>query len=431
MEMFRLAEITLAFGREKLKFNLASKHFWEVLKPKDFVADQSPEDLISRSLNNPTDSKPFDQIFRANDKTLIIVPDKTRNCGAQVFLPVLIERLNRCGVTDSDIKIMLANGSHTSHTTEEIEKIAGPKILDRIEIVEHDSKNSNELTFLGTTKFETPIFINRQVLAADFVIVAGAALHHYFAGYGGGPKMINPGCAGYETITKNHALTIDPESGTMHPKCRAGVLEGNPVQEDIEDSMRFVKGDFLFETILNEQSEIARVVCGDLVRAHKEACDIVDEHYKIPIHEKAEFVLVSCGGFPKDINFIQAHKSIQNAFQAVKEGGVILILAECEQGIGSETFLDWFNYSDDSSFKEALVNNFTLNATTAVSLKMKTRAVKIVLVSTLPEDVVKRLGILPAANLEEGWEIARKLLPHNFNCFVIPNGSLTLPHLMS
>lgn len=431
MEMFRLAEITLAFGHEKLKFDLASKHFLEVLKPKDFVSNQSPEDLISRSLNNPTHSKPFGQIFRANHKTLILVPDKTRNCGAQVFLPVLIERLNRSGVTDSDIKIMLANGSHTSHTTEEIEKIVGPKILDRIEIVEHDSKNSNELTFLGTTKFETPIFINRQVLAADFVMVAGAALHHYFAGYGGGPKMINPGCAGYETITKNHALTIDSENGTMHPRCRAGVLEGNPVQEDIEDSMRFVKVAFLFETILNEQGEIAKVVCGDLVRAHKEACEIVDAHYKIPIHEKAELVVVSCGGFPKDINFIQAHKSIQNAFQAVKEGGVILVLAECEQGVGSETFLDWFNYPDESSFRGALANNFTLNATTALSLKMKTRAVKIVLVSTLPENLVVKLAMLPAADLDEGWKIARKLLSDNFKCFVIPNGSLTLPQLIS
>jgi len=426
-----LAEITLACGREKLKFNLASKHFLDILRPKDLLENQSSEDLISRSLNNPTYSKPFGQIFRANHKTVIIVPDKTRNCGAQVFLPVLIDKLNHSGVTDSDIKIMLANGSHISHTSEEIEKIVGPKILDRIEIVEHDSKNSNELTFLGVTKFETPIFINRQVLAADFVIVAGAASHHYFAGYGGGPKMVNPGCAGYETITKNHALTIDSESGKIHPKCRAGVIEGNPVQEDIKDSMRFVKVDFLFETILNEQGEIAKVGCGDLFQAHKEACEIVDEHYKIPIHGKADLVVVSCGGFPKDINFIQAHKSIQNAFQAVKEGGVILVLAECEQGIGSETFLDWFNYPDDSSFREALINHFTLNATTAVSLKMKTRAAKIVIVSILPENVVKRLDMLPAANLEEGWKMARKLLPANFRCFVIPNGSLTLPQLIS
>ncbi len=140
---------------------------------------------------------------------------------------------------------------------------------------------------------------------------------------------------------------------------------------------------------------------------------------------------MSCGGFPKDINFIQAHKSIQNAFQAVKEGGVILILAECEQGIGSETFLDWFNYSDESSFRGALANNFTLNATTALSLKMKTRAVKIVLVSTLPENLVVKLAMLPAADLGEGWKIAGKLLPENFKCFVIPNGSLTLPQLIS
>lgn len=426
-----MAEITLACGRGKLRFNLAAKHFWDILKPKAFVENQSSEDLISQSLNNPTHSKPFGQIFRTDRKTLIIVPDKTRNCGAPVFLPLLIEKLNQSGVTDSDIKIMLANGSHISHTSEEIEKIVGPKIPHRIEIIEHDCKNSNELTFLGTTKFETPIFINRQVLAADFVIVAGAAVHHYFAGYGGGLKMINPGCAGYETITRNHALTIDSKNGTIDPKCRAGVLAGNPVQEDIKDSMRFVRVDFLFETILDEHGKIVKVVCGDLFRAHEKACEIVDAHYKISIHEKADLVVVSCGGFPRDINFIQAHKSIQNAFQAVKEGGVILVLAECEQGIGSETFLDWFNYPDDSSFREALVNNFTLNATTAVSLKMKTRAVKIVIVSTLPEDVVKRLGMLPAANLEDGWKIARKMLSDNFKGFVIPNGSLTLPQLIS
>ncbi len=424
-----MPEFTLAFGREKSKFKLNSKHFLDVLKPKDFAASKPPRDLISRSLNNPRQSKRVEQIVRANQKTLIVIPDKTRNCGAQVFLPILIERLNQAGVMESDIKIMLANGSHAAHTIEEIKKIVGPKVLEGIEIIEHDSKNAEELVHLGTTKFDTPVFINRRILEADTVIIAGTVLHHYFAGYGGGPKMIAPGCAGYETIRKNHSLTIESSTGTIHPKCRAGLLEGNPIQEDIKDSLRRVKVDFLFETILNEQGEITEVVCGDLYKAHKEACEIVDAHYKIPIHEKAELVVVSCGGFPKDINFIQAHKSIQNAFQGVKEGGVILVLAECEQGIGSETFLNWFDYPNDSSFREALVNNFTLNATTAVSLKTKTQATKVVLVSTLPVDVVRKLDMLPASDLEEGWKIASELLPKDFKCFMMPNGSLTLPHL--
>lgn len=422
-----MAAVTLAIGREKLKFNLASKHILDILRPSGFAASHSPEDLITQSLNNPIDSKPIEQLVRAKQKTLIIIPDKTRACGARVFLPPFIAGLNRLGVADSDVRILLANGSHASQTTEEIEKIVGFEILERIEISEHDSMNSGELVFLGTTKFGTPVAINRRILEAECVIVAGTALHHYFAGYGGGPKMINPGCAGYETITKNHALTIDSSNGMLHPKCRAGILKGNPVQEDIKDSMRFVKVDFLLETILTERGEIAEMVCGDLFKAHEEACEIVDAHYKVAIQEKADLVVVSCGGFPKDINFIQAHKSIQNAFQAVKEGGVILVLAECGQGIGSETFLDWFGYSDDAAFRKAVVENFTLNATTASSLKMKTRAAKIVLVSTLPEEIVRKLGILPASTLEEGWSLVRKMLPENFKCFVVPNGSLTLP----
>lgn len=424
-----MAEFTLAYGLEKLTFTLPSAKVLDILKPRDFSVAFSPEDLISQSLNNPIHSKPFDQIVHTRKKTVIVIPDKTRNCGARVFLPVLIDRLNQIGVADSDIKIILANGSHTSHTTDEIEKVVGSDIPGRLEIIEHNSKCSEDLVLLGTTKFETAVFINRQVLDTDTVIIIGTALHHYFAGYGGGPKMINPGCAGYETITKNHALTIDSKNGTFHPKCRAGVLEGNPVQDDIKDSFRFVKVDFLLETILNEHGEIAEVKCGELFKAHQKACEVVDKHYKIPIQEKADLVVVSCGGFPKDINFIQAHKSIQNAFHAVKEGGVILVLAECGQGVGSDTFEDWFNYGDDSSFREALVNNFTLNATTAVSLKMKTRAVKIILVSALPDSLVVKLDMLPADNFNKGWKIAQKLLPADFNCFVIPNGSLTLPEL--
>ncbi|MFQ5677732.1 MAG: nickel-dependent lactate racemase, partial [bacterium] len=319
-------------------------------------------------------------------------------------------------------------GSHPSHNREEIRRLVGKEIGARISLVEHDSKNTEDLVFLGTTKFGTPVSLNRRILETDVLLVAGTVVHHYFAGYGGGPKMINPGCAGYETITRNHALTIDQKTGTIHSKCQIGVLEGNPVQEDILDSMRFVKADFSLTTILDPGGDIARAMCGELFATHEQARKCIDEHYKVAIAERADVVVVSCGGFPKDINLIQIHKSIHNAFQAVKQGGVLLVLAECAQGVGSETFLDWFEY-DDQSLKAALVSRFTLNATTALSLKSKAKAVKIILVSRLPENLVRKLGLTPAKTLDDGWREARKMLPENSTAFVIPNGSLTLPVL--
>ncbi|MFQ5753304.1 MAG: nickel-dependent lactate racemase [bacterium] len=419
----------MAFGNDTVKFNVNSANVLEILSPKSVTSSRSPQQLISEVLNFPIAIKRLEKLFQKPQKTVIIIPDKTRNCGANIILPILINYLNGLGVRDSDIKVILAMGSHAPHTPHAIEKIVGNAIIKRIEIIEHNCHNLRDLVYLGKTKFGTPIYINQHVVNAERLIILGTAVHHYFAGYGGGPKMINPGCAGYETITKNHALTIDAETGTIHPGCQAGVLKGNPVQEDIKDSLRFIDADFLIETIFNADGEIVEAVGGDLIAAHHKACSTVDALYKVDIHEKADLVVVSCGGYPKDINLIQAHKSLNNAFYSVKEGGVILILAECRDGIGSQTFLDWFQYADEAAFHHDLKLHYKLNGTTALSLKMKTRAVKIIFISKLPGELVTHLGMVPASSFAEGWKLACSHLPERFKCYVIPNGSLTLPTL--
>ncbi|MFQ5864282.1 MAG: nickel-dependent lactate racemase [bacterium] len=420
-------EIPLAYGQKFLKIKVKRGHLLGVLHPKKVQVQRPPQDIISNSLNLPIATSKFEGIFHQREKTVIIVPDKTRRCGASIFLPLLVNRLNSVGIEDEDIRIILATGSHSKHRPQEIEHLVGSEVYERINIIEHNCHNADDLIYLGATKFGIPVYINRHVVDADRRIATGTVLHHYFAGYGGGPKMINPGCAGYETITKNHAMTIDPETGNIHPKCQPCVLEGNPVHEDIIDSLKFIRVDFLLETILNEKGEIVDVVCGDLLQAHQKACKVVDSIYRIPIKEKADLVVASCGGYPKDINFIQAHKSIHNAFNAVKEGGVILALAACAEGIGSQTLMEWFRFSDNLTLRNNLIKNYKVNGTTALSLKMKTQSAKIILISKLQKPVVKELGMLPAATLEEGWSLACSFLRDDFKSYVIPNGSLTLP----
>lgn len=408
---------------------MSPTHVLDVLKPKELLPSKSHEDLIADALKRPIDAPRLEEIIQKREKTVIVVPDKTRNCGADKILPILIDKLNRLGAADTDLKIVIASGSHAAHPADEILQIVGTDMVDRIDIIEHDCHNPKELVHLGGTKFGTPVYLSRHLVEAERVIVMAAAVHHYFAGYGGGLKMLNPGCAGYETIRRNHALTIDSHSGTIHCNCRAGVVSGNPVQEDLLDSMRFTKVDFLIETILNDESEIVEVLSGDLFAAHKKACSLVDDFYRIPIKEKADLVVVSCGGLPKDINFIQAHKSLQNAFFAVREGGVILLVARCTDGLGSPTFFAWFDYEDEERFLRELKENYALNGTTALSLKMKTKQVNVVLVSELADEVVAHLGMLSAPTLTDGWRLAQSLLPANFKCYIMPNGSLTLPSL--
>lgn len=366
---------------------------------------------------------------RMPGKFPLIIPDKTRNFGASVVLPVLIEQLHRFGVADSDILIIIAMGSHEPHQAGEIEKLVGKEIYHAYEIVEHDCRDVENLIFVGMTKAGTPVYLNRHVVEAGKRLVVGTAVHHYFAGYGGGPKMIQPGCAGHETIVRNHALSIDQRSGCIHPNCQAGVVAGNPVQADILDSLQFLQVDLLLETVLDENGKIIFASCGDLFETHARACQLVDDLYRIPIKGRADLVVASCGGYPKDINFIQAHKTLNNAFYAVKERGVILLLAECRDGIGSKTFLRWFQFENESDFLSALKQNYTLNGTTALSVKTKTSKCRVILISKLPSDLVLQLGLTPARTLDEGLKLALSSLSHDFTCIVMPNASLTLPEV--
>ncbi|RMD89539.1 MAG: nickel-dependent lactate racemase, partial [Calditrichaeota bacterium] len=381
----KLHTFHLAYGNRTLSFQIEARHLMDQILPEVPVVESDELTPVKKAMDQPVQSPVLEELVRPNDRVLILIPDKTRKCQVQLILPVLIQRLHKLGVDRKQIKILMAMGSHLPQKPEEIKSLVGERLYTQFSIVEHDCHKAETLKYMGTTTRGTPVYLNKELFENDRIFVVGTAVHHYFAGYGGGPKMINPGCAGYETIRKNHALTIDLESGGIHPRCQSGVIQGNPVMEDILESMQWVRVDFLIETVLDAQGKIIAAIAGDLLAAHRQACALVDDFYKIPIPEKADLVVASCGGYPKDINFIQAHKSLHNAFQAVKAGGVILLLAECRDGIGSRTFLPWFDYPDVPQMLKALKENYTLNGTTALSVKLKSQQVHIILVSSLED----------------------------------------------
>ena len=264
--------------------------------------------------------------------------------------------------------------------------------------------------------------MNKRVAQADRRILTGSVVHHFFAGYGGGRKALIPGVAGYETIRKNHSLMLDERS-------RIGKLKDNPLHEDLLEAAQMVGCDFLLNTVLNEQKEILGFFAGDMIKAHLAACTMVDRVNGVEIKYLADVVIASCGGYPKDINLYQAHKALYNAMQALKPGGQVIFLAECTEGVGSDTFQEWAHkFGSLHQLEEAIRREFVLGGHKAYTLSRLLQRGTVYMVSGLSPQKARLFGFVPVASLDEALEM---VYGHNRSklTYIIPQGSLVVPRL--
>jgi len=418
----------LKYGRQEIGFDLARPATEFLASPSPQLVQNDEIAIIEQALDRPVGSLPLEQIVRKGEKTCIVVPDRTRVCRASVFLPRLLARLNACGITDQDITILMANGSHRKNTAAEQIEILGKTVVDRIRIIEHDAQDATALVHLGETDRGTQVFINKNLIRAERIILTGGVLHHYFAGFGGGPKLVCPGCAGYATIVQNHRFTIHPYFQALHPACYEGNFDENPVHLDIRDTVKFVTVDFSLHVVTDSDGLISQAFAGELYQAHQQACQTVHAHHSIAYRQKTDLVIADSGGYPKDLNYIQVHKALHHAFELVKPGGALILLAECRDGIGSGTFLEWFDGAPDlATMHQRLLAGFKINGNTALATKIKTDAAHIILVSGMDAELVKMLGMFPADSIETALELARTYLPASFTTTVFPNAALYLP----
>jgi nickel-dependent lactate racemase len=279
------------------------------------------------------------------------------------------------------------------------------------------------LVYLGRTKtLGTKVYVNKVFAEADVKILTGDIGLHYFAGYGGGRKSVLPAVSGIETIQHNHAAML-------HPKARTGILEGNPVHEDMIEAARLAEPDFILNILTNSKGELVRAFAGDLEKAHIEGVKLVDEMYKLPIERRAKIVVVSPGGHPHDIDLYQAYKGVDCALEAVKRGGVIVWIAECPEGHGNQVFYDWMaKFKEIKQMQTEIKRRFKIGGHKAYYLMKALQKVKIILVSTLPNYYaanVFKLKTAKAVNdaLHNAFNIAGK----DAKVWVMPHGNVTLP----
>lgn len=424
-EMIRgsLMKISLKYGSEILPLELQA----QVLAARAPQELPDPNEEICRALANPIASPSLAEIVKPDEHVVIVTSDITRYTGSEIYLPLLVAELNRCGIADNHIEIIIALGIHRKQTRQEHRKILGA-LYGRIAVHDHECDDPAQLVDLGCTSSGLPVQINRRLMAADRVIVTGTIGLHYFAGYGGGRKSLVPGVASRTTCMATHFAIFNPSAeGGRNPQARTANLEGNPVHLAILEAAKTIKPDFLLNTVLTADKKIAKVYCGDLEQAHLAGCELAQKLYTAPLQQAADLAIVSCGGSPKDINFIQAHKALDYGVQAVKPGGTVILLAACPDGFGNATFFDWFNYEDLDVFEKALRSRYEINGQTALSTLSKARNWRVILISEFNREQTAKMGMEKANHLDEALQMAYKQLPDKPQVVVIPEGGTILP----
>ena len=408
----------LKYGQGYTTVSFDQKYLIADIMPNPVEADLTGEEEVRRSLSEPIGTERLSVLAKGKQDVVIVTSDITRPVPSYKIIPALIDELSEAGVDDSKITVVFALGSHRGHTEEEKRRLVGDAVYDRVSCIDADARDCIRL---GITKAGTPVDIFRKVAEADFKICVGNVEFHYFAGYSGGAKAIMPGVSTREAIQCNHRMMVNQEA------C-AGKLDGNPIREDIEEAGRITGIDFICNVILNEKKEIIKAVSGDPVLAHREGCAFLDKLYKAYIPEKADIVIVSAGGFPKDMNMYQAQKALDNAKHAVKDGGTIIWLAECTEGLGERTFEDWMLHHEKSSdIIEHLYREFKLGGHKAAAIALVLEKAKIVLVSRFEDDFVRSLHLTPAKSVQEALDEAIKRYGENATVILMPFGCSTLP----
>ncbi len=404
--------IYIPYGSDKLPlFCPQNRTLLQVQEPEKNV---SPS-LFQEQLKNYLQIQPLDL-----HKTCIVVADKTRLCGYPEYLPLLIDTLAEAGMDTNALKIIIAYGTHPPQTKEECIEAYG-EIYEQYNFIHHDCTQTGDFVDMGSTRRGTPIRFRKDLVSASAVITMGAVCHHYFAGYGGGRKLIFPGCGEREAIYTNHGLYLNKQSRMLSPGCQPGNFDDNPLAEDLFEVEEKLPAHLAIHGIIDSHGTLSELLVGNSKDTFKAACRRHGKNCEVQ-SSAFDCLIASCGGFPKDINFIQAHKAIHNAAMFVKDGGLLLLYTECRDAIGSKTFLPWFEKESFESAFEELSEHYEGNGGTALAMMTKLQRIRIGLVTSIDEALCKKIGV-------EKWQHNQvndhlTSLDRSQSLGIIPNASL-------
>ncbi|MFZ2456878.1 MAG: nickel-dependent lactate racemase [Candidatus Altiarchaeia archaeon] len=415
--------IHLPYGKKGTTVNVPEKNLAGILRPAEYTAKEDPESLIKNALRNPQGTKTLSEILKAKKKkdvVAIAVDDHTRPCPTDRILPPLLEELYSAGVKDENILIIFATGSHRTTSKDEAEKLLGKEIASRIRYISNDSWGTDYVD-IGTTGRGTKVMLKKAFYDADIKILTGDVEIHYFAGYGGGRKSILPGIVRYDTIQDNYKRNF------FDPNARPAKLDGNPMYENMTEAARFAKVDYTINVVQDEKG-IVGAYAGDFDIVLKKGAALVEKIYMAKAKEKADIVISSANGSPHDIDLYQAYKALHLALAVVKDGGSVILLAECPEGPGNKNYEAWMKkYKTKEEMRKELDREFNIGGHKAYYNLLAIEKADIYLVTAMPRDEVEGLYRFKyAKSVDEALQQTLKKHGKEASVLVIPEGSTTV-----
>ena len=402
-------ELHFPYGKETLSIDIDDKDLKGVLVSSlhDYKSQKSPKDLVEEALMNPIGSERLSKLSEGKKKVVLICSDHTRPVPSKVIVPPMLREIRK-GNPDAEVTIVISTGCHRATTREELIAKFGEEIVEKENIVIHKADES-PVTFLGILPSGGELLINSIVAEADLVCSEGFIEPHFFAGFSGSRKSILPGVASRTTVLANHCSEF-----IASPYSRTGILEGNPIHRDMLWAARKAKLAFICNVVINSEKEPIYAVAGDVEKAHEEGCRFLSSLCRVKA-ATADIVISTNGGYPLDQNIYQAVKGMTAAEATVREGGVIIMLAASNDGLGGDDFYHQMADEKDIHKTMALFLSRGRNETvpdqwqTQIFLRILMKAT-VVYVSSAPDGIVEDLHMVPAHSLEEALEKARKIV---------------------
>ena len=414
--------IELPYGSSFLEAKIPTENLVSVLQRKASSKLGDEIKAIRENLKNPINSPPLNKLLTVTDKVVVLTTDNTRACPDSKLLPVILEELESF-ISRQNITIIVALGLHPPLNKKSLIGKLGRNIVENYKVINHDF---TDVVHIGTTSRGTPVEIFKKVLEADIIISTGFIEPHFFAGFSGGRKSIAPGVSGKRAIYKSHSFQMIDDK-----HARAGVLHGNPIHEDMVEQTEMAGLKFIVNVLLNYEGKITHVFAGDPVLAHEKGCELERYLASVSIDHGVDIAIVTCGGAPLDLDLYQTCKAIDTAAQITRAGGIIIVAALCNAGVGPKDFYDLHSLATSPS---EVLDRIRRGETVGVSWQNQILARaqldhKVFLMSSLKPEQVSNMMITPISSVEEGVLKALSALGEDAEIAVIPEGPHVLPYI--
>ncbi|MFX1318581.1 MAG: nickel-dependent lactate racemase [Promethearchaeota archaeon] len=415
-----MTEVSFPYGSNQVRLTIPDKNYLGLLDAQPVEGVSDPIKTVKEAILNPIGSPHLGDIAQPGQSVAIVVDDHTRGLPCHILINPLLEQLQTAGIKEKDVTIIFGTGTHRATTPEEQENLLCDVACQTHKVAVHNC-DADDLVHVGTTSFGTEVEINRIFHEADLHLLTGDIGYHYYAGFGGGRKSVLPAISGRVTINKNHGMLT-------HEKASTGNLEGNPIHLDMTEAARLARTDFIVNFVRNTHKEIVAAYAGDLEQAFLKGVQFADSMGRVPIKEKADIVITSCG-YPKDINLYQGAKAMVHALGAVRDGGILIALLECREGIGNQVFEDWAHkYPSFDALSHQIKTNFIMGGHKIFYMAQGAERVQQYLISSLdPKMLEEYYYVTPFKTVKEALNAAFKQVGQDSTVWAMPHGTDVLP----